>query len=148
MNVLETLKRDHTQINRLFSRLADASRPEEKQAIFNNIKQKIGILSSLEQNILYPALQKNPRFSSLVEECKKDYQKIMELLGQLTVVTSDGDQFSNRISELIDGMDRHIDVEENELFPEIRRAFLPLELDELGKKLEEKKLSLQTPLAA
>ncbi len=145
MNALELLKEDHQRVSALFDQIEQASEMADRRRAFEKVRRALESHSHIEEIVFYPFFQNKSEFRDLIEEAYEEHQEMKVLLDEIEECT-DPDDFEDKIDELIDSVQHHVDEEENELFPRIETDFDSQELEELGAKLEEAKQ--ETPEAA
>jgi hemerythrin-like domain-containing protein len=106
----------------------------------------------IEAEIFYPrlrdALDGDDSVEQLLDAAELEHDNLMMLAGQLEDALDGGGpdgQTDARIKFLIEYVDRHIEAEEGDLFPQIEKA--GLDLDELGEALRMRQEELQDELA-
>lgn len=144
MNSLDLLKSDHEKVSALIEQLRQSNDFDEKRDIFDRVEEEIQLHSELEEQIFYPAFRERQGFAELIEEFLDQHAEITDLLDEIDAIEDEVD-FDDRIDELQEAFDHHVDEEENELFPMIRRNCTEAELEELGRQMLD---SRQAPRAA
>lgn len=134
MNAIDLLEKQHRLVESLFKRFEgadDADKPE----IFEEIASNLVAHDAIEREIFYPACEralgdKDTINESLVEHgvvefClfRADQNRKRAELEQYVVV----------LKEIVQ---HHVDEEEDELLPKVKRAIEREALDELGEKME------------
>jgi hemerythrin superfamily protein len=139
MDVTELLKQDHEKLSKLFVRMEALEDFYERREIFQEIKDVLEVHTYLIEAHFYPLLQDKAEFEELIEEALEDQQEIDLLLEEMDSIEEDPDRFDDRLGELIDCVQSHIELEEDEIFPKLAKAFSELELEQMGTTLFEAK---------
>ena len=140
MNVIELLKADHDQVEKLFDEMDNLENFFEKQEIFQKIKRELDLHAYLEETHFYPLLESKPGFEELIDQSLDDHQEIKGLIEELDGI-EDEEEFEERLGELIEAVQSHVELEEDELFPRLGTAFSEEEINQLGYTIEESKKS-------
>jgi iron-sulfur cluster repair protein YtfE (RIC family) len=67
MDALELLKQDHAKVKQLLDK-AESAEGKERSAVFEKIKTELETHARIEENIFYPAVQKNEELKDMVLE--------------------------------------------------------------------------------
>jgi len=81
--------------------------------------------------------------SRAVEECLEQHDEVRILLEELARLDPSDPDFEDRLTEVQDSLEQHVEEEEAEVFPIARQKLGAARLDELGKELENLKDSLR-----
>lgn len=139
MDALELLKKDHDHVNALFKNLSTADSKERKRGIFENIRSELERHTHAEETVFYPALKKFDQFKELIEESYNDHRIVKDLLIQIEASLSNMEEFDSKTSELQDNVEHHVEEEENELFPQVRKLMRSPEREQLGRHIQAAK---------
>ena len=151
MNVLKLLKKDHSDVQSLFSKFdhSGKSSHQKKGELFEKIRRELQIHSRAEEEIFYPALKSlNGEGRKLVTEALKEHRDIDELLTQISRLTPADKNFDERMETLIETVDHHVAEEEGEIFRFAEENYSPEELEEVGRQIEERKKIIDQQMAA
>jgi iron-sulfur cluster repair protein YtfE (RIC family) len=138
MDALELLKQDHARVKKLFDKTETADEREQRR-IFTQIKAELEIHAEVEENIFYPAMQRYDELKEMVAESLKEHNDMKTLLQEMATL-SGGEDFDDKLEELIDNVEHHAeDEEEGKMFPKIRELVASHELQKLGAQLQAAK---------
>lgn len=151
MKVTVYLRKDHEAIRALFAKYKKAAGRAQngRKEVFAEIRREVSIHSQMETEIFYPALENTAsvRAQQLVKGAVEEHQTVENLLNELAAVNGNDKQFDSKMNELIDAINAHIDIEEEEIFDEARKNLTEFRLEELGLEMEDRRRIL-TQLAA
>jgi hypothetical protein len=137
MDALELLEQDHAKVKKLFEEAEDADEKEQR-AIFTQIKTELEIHTQIEESVFYPAMQRYNELKDMVAESLEEHNKVKTLLKEMDGLS--GDDFEDKLEELIDNVEHHAeDEEESKMFPKVRELVSAAELDKLGAQLQAAK---------
>ena len=138
MDALELLEQDHAKVKKLFEQAEDAEQKEQR-AIFTQIKTELEIHTHIEETVFYPAMQRYNELKDMVAESLEEHNKVKMLLKEMDSL-SGGEDFEDKLEELIDNVEHHAeDEEESKMFPKVRELVSAAELDKLGAQLQAAK---------
>ena len=138
MDALELLEQDHANVKKLFEQAEDAEQKEQR-AIFTQIKTELEIHTHIEESVFYPAMQRYDGLKDMVAESLEEHNKVKTLLKEMDGM-SGGEDFEDKLEELIDNVEHHAeDEEESKMFPKVRELVSAAELDKLGAQLQAAK---------
>jgi hemerythrin-like domain-containing protein len=147
MDAITLLKDDHSTVKDLFRRFESAGDDalKTKREIVDRIIEELSVHSAIEEQLFYPAVRSD------VEEAEDDVLESLEehhivkwTLSELEGMDPQDERFDAKVTVLIESVRHHIDEEENELFPKVRKAVGRKELQELGKQMKEAKQAAPT----
>lgn len=142
MDAIALLKKDHATVKRLFKRLLDDRDVDHARGdeVFRRLRQELAIHAEIEEQLLYPTLR--TRVADLEEdvlEALEEHHVAKTTLAELERMGSGEERFEAKLAVLREYVMHHVNEEEQELFPRLRKALDRGELEELGKKLAEAK---------
>lgn len=138
MDALELLKQDHAKVKKLFEK-AESADEKEQRAIFSQIKTELEIHTQIEENVFYPAMQRYDELKEMVAESLKEHSNVKTLLQEMATLSGSED-FEDKLEELIDNIEHHVeDEEEGKMFPKVRELVSANELQKLGAQLQAAK---------
>jgi hemerythrin superfamily protein len=138
MDALELLEQDHAKVKKLFEQAEDAEQKEQR-AIFTQIKTELEVHTYIEETVFYPAMQRYNELKDMVAESLEEHNKVKMLLKEMDGM-SGGEDFEDKLEELIDNVEHHAeDEEESKMFPKVRELVSAAELDKLGAQLQAAK---------
>jgi hemerythrin-like domain-containing protein len=152
MNAVELLKEDHEEALRLIEELESVDEkigtdPTDTEK-FNKLHQMLRLHTEVEENLLYPALEEFDEVKQLVEDAYLEHDRIDQLLSQLGTAAPNETEFQERLAELRNNLEHHIEEAEGTLFPSAEELFEEVELEELGGQMEEMKNNSKAVVAA
>jgi iron-sulfur cluster repair protein YtfE (RIC family) len=140
MKATVLLRNEHETVKSLFGQYkkANVRNQNGKQGLFNEIRREILLHSQIETEIFYPALAGTPSTTAgkLASTAEEEHRTIEELLESMNPHDK---SFDAKMDELIDAVNRHIDMEEEQIFEEARRNLPEFRLEELGLEMEERR---------
>lgn len=152
MDAIELLKADHKKVKELLTELGETTpRAVKKRAdLLSQIRVNLKAHTTIEEEIFYPAFKK----AGGKEEAKMYYEALEEhraagdlVLPDLLNTAADSEQFSGRAKVLKELVEHHVKEEEEEMFKDAKKLLSKDELNELGKRMEQRKAELVKKLS-
>src|SRR5207249_1827430 len=104
-----------------FESLQDEDSSERKR-LFEDIADRLAIHATIEERHFYPAVRQR-QTEEILDESLVEHLGIKHILAELMVTDSSDDVFDERMELLRDEVEHHVDEEEGELFPRVKRLF-------------------------
>lgn len=142
-DALVLLKADHKSVERLFKRyesLGDTAY-KSKRKVVDQIVAELSTHAAIEEQVFYPAVRsKLPAIEDDVLEGLEEHHVVKWTLDELKDLPADHERFDAKVTVLMEGVRHHVEEEETEMFPAVRKALGRKELTALGAQLADAKL--------
>ena len=135
MNAIELLKTQHEEAKSLFRKIEKAD-GEQKQQLFEELADALAVHATIEEKHFYPAT-KNARTEELLQEAVEEHLAVKRVIADLLEMSPEDAQFDAKVSVLKEMVEHHVEEEEGELFPKVRRMLDAEELEDLGVVMED-----------
>ena len=143
MDAIVLLKQDHKTVNTLFKefeKTKDSASSAKKRELVDQILKELVTHAFIEETIFYPAArQLVPETDDHVLESVEEHHVVAWLLSELQHLSPDHETFDAKVTVLIENVRHHVEEEEQEWFPQVRKALGRNRLLELGERLEAAK---------
>jgi hemerythrin-like domain-containing protein len=141
MNALTLLRSDHDKVRKLLEELETTTERgvKTRQELFEQLKSLLTIHEIIEEEIFYPALKAHPKARDIVLEAFEEHNVVDSLLGQLDGLPPDDETWGAKATVMRENLEHHIEEEEGEMFATARRVFDRVELDALGRQMDERR---------
>ncbi|ELP68305.1 hemerythrin domain-containing protein [Streptomyces turgidiscabies] len=151
MDGIVLLKEDHKTVEKLFKRFekADDDAHAEKREIVDQVIDELTTHTWIEENIFYPAARQSaPDTKDHVLESVEEHHVVVWMLSELKDLDPKDERFDAKMTVLMENVRHHVEEEEKEWFPDVRKAMGRNRLTELGEEMEKaKKRAPGDPLA-
>lgn len=119
----EVLQMEHRAVEQLFQTLleTDGTETGKRTALFSKIKHALMKHAIEEENAIYPALRRIDAIED-GDQLFEDHAEIKKALYDLDRMDSSDATFLARVRDLSDIIERHVQEEEGNLFPRLKRA--------------------------
>jgi hemerythrin superfamily protein len=139
-DALTLLKEDHRAVEKLFKEFENAKGDGRKEKLARQICFELTVHTTIEEEIFYPAC-KGKIDEDKLKEAYVEHDAAKLLIAEIEAGNGEGDDyFDAKVQVLGEQIDHHVKEEEDELFPEVRKA--DLDTKALGEQLAARKQEL------
>ncbi|PYC64805.1 hemerythrin [Streptomyces tateyamensis] len=145
-NVIDELMADHREVEEMFARIqAMTGGGKQLRDAVDEITIELVRHSVAEEQHLYPAVREHVQGGDrLADKEIADHARVEEILKALEQMDTGDAQMSMMLQRLMDEVAAHVQDEESNLFPMLRGACTPEQLDDLGDKIRRAKAMAPT----
>jgi hemerythrin-like domain-containing protein len=151
MTATELLRHDHQKAMRLIDELEDADRQVGTEPtnidIFNHLNELLMTHTLIEEEVFYPAMKEFDESRDLARTLRRGHKEFERLLSHLSTMAPNVEDFQRTLADLRGSVERHIDEEEQELFPLAEELCEPERLEEMGGRMQEMKYNSRAKIA-
>jgi hemerythrin superfamily protein len=142
-DAIALLKADHRQVEGWFEQFKKSRVQRKKAQLAESICQALRIHTQIEEEIFYPAFLEAAGDEDMHHEAEVEHAGAKNLISEIEQAGPDDEYFDARVKVLAEMIRHHVKEEEKRdgMFAKARQADMPLE--EIGKRLEERKAELQ-----
>jgi hemerythrin-like domain-containing protein len=143
---LEMLMQDHKRVQKLFRDFEKADREDTESCrkIVQLAIAELKVHTRLEEQTLYPEARhalEDSEHEALIDEAEVEHDAAKQLIAKLEGLEPDDPHYAATFTVLGEYVKHHIEEEEQELFPRLRKA--KLDMGMLGQHIRERKEVLQ-----
>ena len=134
------LKDQHKVVKRLFKEFQGAGEnaTATKGRLVDQILENLTVHTYLENEVMYPEVRKlMPDLEDDILESYEEHHVADVLCMELAGMSPDDERFDAKTSVLIENVLHHIDEEEKDWFPEVRKGIGRKQLQEIGARMAE-----------
>ena len=142
MDCLTLLKQQHDEAKALFKQLDKAEGAKASQ-LWNELKSKLTMHEELEERHFYPELRKSKTTEELTLEAYQEHHVMDLLIEEISALESSDEAFQPKVTVLQENTEHHIEEEESELFPKVRKIWDAVRREEVGQQMQAAKLQRQ-----
>jgi hemerythrin superfamily protein len=148
MDAITLLKDDHKTVEKLFKefeKTKEAATPAAKRKLVRQMLKELTTHAYIEETIFYPTARAAvPGTEDHVLESVEEHHVVAWLLSELSHLDPDDETFDAKTTVLIENVRHHVEEEEQEWFPQVRKAMGRKELADIGERLEAAKAEAPT----
>jgi hemerythrin superfamily protein len=134
MSAIDLLESQHRQVEKLFKQLEKATKSDRKQRLFEEIADKLAVHAAIEEHHFYPAV-KARRTEDILLEAVEEHLTIKRTLADLLKIDAEDETFDAKVKVLKEEVEHHVQEEESDLFPKVKKILAAEELDTLEQQM-------------
>jgi len=142
MNAIEMLEKDHKEVSKLFSKFEKARGAAAKQDLVNQIGDALAIHATIEERHFYPAVREK-RTEDILLESLEEHLAIKRVIADLLRMSPDDESYDAKVTVLKEEVEHHVEEEEKDLFPKVKKIFDAEALDDLAEQMLETRTDLE-----
>jgi hemerythrin superfamily protein len=138
-DAISLLVSDHKEVKTLFKQFEDLSDRSKvsKKKIADQICAALILHTRIEEQIFYPAVREAIKDDDLMDEAVVEHASAKDLISQIQEMDPGDDLYDAKVKVLSEQIDHHVEEEEKEMFPKVRKA--KLDLVALGEQMADTK---------
>ena len=147
MDAITYLKDDHRTVEQLFKRFEQAgdNAHVQKRQIVDRIIEELSVHAAIEEQVFYPVARASvPGTEEIALESLEEHHIVKWLLSELVDMDPAHERFDAKVTVLMENVRHHVEEEESDFFPKVRKHLGRNELADLGDTLAEAKKSAPT----
>ena len=132
------LKEDHKTVEQLFKKYEQAGDRAlvTKRRLVDAVIKELTTHAYIEETIFYPAArQAVPATEDHVLESVEEHHVVMWMLSELAKLAPEAENFDAKVTVLIENVRHHVQEEEQDWFPQVRKALGRKKLQDLGARM-------------
>ncbi|HEY8209281.1 MAG TPA: hemerythrin domain-containing protein [Myxococcaceae bacterium] len=137
MNAIQLLKQQHREVEKLFKDIEQCpdDQKDELRRLFAQLADDLAAHTDIEEELFYPEV-KQRRQDDMIQQAVEEHFQVKQFLAQLLDLEVGSREFVMVLAQLKDAVLSHVEEEETEMFPTVRKLFTKADLDTLGEELE------------
>ena len=152
MDALLLLTADHNRVRGLFARFEAAEESgdtAEMTTLAAKILEELEVHTAIEEQVFYPGVSKaDDEIHEVVVEGLEEHHVVKQLAEEIQTLSPEDEHWAAKMKVMIENVEHHVEEEEEELFPEVKKALGADVLEDLAAQMEALKARLGAPTAA
>jgi hemerythrin superfamily protein len=139
-DAVELLRSQHDRFRELFAAFDGMSaRPsQKKQDLVRTLITELVKHAEVEEQVFYPAVREEvDGIAEEVDEDLEEHHAAELLMDELDAMPADAERYDAKVRVLAENVGRHMEEEEEDLFPKVRSQLSEERRRELGKAMEQ-----------
>ncbi|MER5734896.1 MULTISPECIES: hemerythrin domain-containing protein [unclassified Streptomyces] len=140
MDGIVLLRDDHKTVEKLFKEFERAGDDDRarKREIADQVIRELTAHTWIEEQVFYPAAREAaPETTDHILESVEEHHAVVWMLSELDGLDPSDERFDAKMTVLMENVRHHVEEEERDWFPEVRKAMGRNRLLELGDRMEE-----------
>ena len=142
MNAVDLLESQHREVEDLFSEIEEAKDAKTKNQLFEQIADALAIHAAIEEHHFYPAV-KAKRTEDILLEALEEHLGIKRVIADLLKIDASDETFDAKVKVLKEQVEHHVEEEESDLFPKVKKLLSAEELDALAQEMTAEQSELE-----
>jgi hemerythrin-like domain-containing protein len=142
MNIIEYLKRQHEEARDVLDRIIAEDDKKESRSLLDQVSKVLRLHMQIEEKMVYPAASRafedDEDEEETVLESYEEHEVARQCLEALERTAPSDKRFAIRAKVLKGILDKHIEEEESELFPELENKLGQVGIEKLSEQVERK----------
>jgi iron-sulfur cluster repair protein YtfE (RIC family) len=145
-DAISLLIEDHEHVKHLFEQFENLGERAmvSKKKLATEICTELTRHSTVEEEIFYPAVRSaGKQFEDKIDEAVVEHGSVKQLIADILALEAADELFDAKVKVLSEQVEHHVQEEEGELFPKVRKT--KLDLVALGQQMAERKEEIPAP---
>ena len=138
MDVLRLLEDEHDEAKSVFKKLEKAHGPEASR-LWDQLKSMLTLHEEMEETLFYPQLKAEKPTEDLILESYQEHHVMDLLIEEISALKPSDEAWQPKIKVLQENTEHHIEEEEGELFPKVRKIWNTAKREQVGRQMQEMK---------
>lgn len=147
MSAIDKLESDHRKVEKLFAAFEKARTADRKRSLFEQIADALAVHAKIEEVHFYPAAKAKDTEDMLLEAAE-EHLAAKRVIADLLDLDPKDETFEAKVMVLKEQIEHHVEEEETELFPKVKKLLDKDTLSALEQEMaatEEELLSKGEP---
>ena len=120
VTAIDLLMDQHREVEERFDDLEEAVSDAERKEVCAQLCDQLAIHAKIEETIFYPAVKSEDTEDQLLEAVEEHLQ-VKRVIADLLELDPSEDRFMATVKVLRDDVQHHVEEEEDELFPKVKK---------------------------
>ena len=136
MNAIDLLEQQHREVEELFEEFEDAGEGalKTKGRLCKEISDALAVHAEIEEKLFYPE-SKQENTEEILRESVEGHLAMKRIVADLIESEPSDQQFDAKMKVLKEQVEHHVEEEEKDLFPKVRKDLSKEELEDLGDRM-------------
>jgi hemerythrin superfamily protein len=145
MDIIDLLTNDHAEVNQLFGRFSQSSKPETKDELGKEIVHELSIHAAVEEQFVYPLIRRKvDGGDDLVDHAIEEHQEVKTLLADIEKLDPSSAEYTQKMEKVTSSVREHVSEEEGEVLPKLKEATDADTREKVGSLVEKAKSVVPT----
>ena len=147
MDAISMLIADHKKVQKAFKdfeKLKEGNNKRAKSEIVRQTCADLTVHATVEEEIFYPAVRDEIEDDDLMDEADVEHASAKALIAELESMQPGDDHYDAKVTVLGEYIDHHVEEEEGEMFPKVKKA--KVDTEALGVQIKRRKEELKAQM--
>jgi hypothetical protein len=138
MDVLELLTDEHDEAKAVFKKIEKADGAAAAR-LWDQLKGMLSLHEELEETFMYPQLKEERKTEDIILEAYQEHHVMDVLIEEISALDPKDETWHPKVKVLQENTEHHIEEEEGELFPKVRKIWDTAKREQVGRQMQEMK---------
>lgn len=145
-DAIKLLEADHRQVEKWFKEFEATNGQKTKTKLVEQICTALKVHTQIEEEIFYPASREvlSGEDEEMVDEAVVEHAAAKTLIAEIEAMDVGEELFDAKVKVLQEMIEHHVEEEEKEYFPEVRKT--EMDLEAIGLQMASRKEELMTQM--
>lgn len=143
--ITSMIRMDHTHVISTFHQYSPLKDSKTRQALANVLSRAVSIHSTLEEEILYPAMRGVCPDEPVLQKSAPEHDEMRHLIAVLNASSAEHPDFDSNVMQLMRRVLHHVADEETTLLPLAETRLSATRLCDLGIEMTKRRMELMKP---
>ena len=136
MSIVDLIKDDHKEVQHIIDRLCGTSdnAVKTRRALFADLRRLVLTHAKAEEKALYQSVENEEDLHDIILESFEEHSLVEKLIRGLEKVDPHDEAWAAKFSVLKENIEHHVEEEEGQLLPKIKKLLSKEELEELAEE--------------
>ena len=141
-DAIKLLEADHRQVEKWFKEFEATNGQKTKAKLAEQICTALKVHTQIEEEIFYPASRKafSAEQEEMVDEAVVEHASAKNLIAEIEAMEVGDELFDAKVHVLMEMIEHHVEEEEKEYFPAVRKT--EMDLEAIGVQMAQRKEEL------
>jgi hemerythrin-like domain-containing protein len=137
MEATALLRKQHEQVMQKFKQFEKTDNEATRRKLFIEIADALAAHTTIEEKLFYPTVYQGDDLQHLLKEAVEEHLTAKRVISDLLMMEVSDEQFAPKVKVLHDLIEHHVEEEQNDIFPLVKKMLSRGELTSLGEEMEE-----------
>jgi len=138
MDVLRLLEDEHDEAKAVFKKIEKAEGAAAGR-LWAKLHSMLTLHEEMEEKLFYPQLKETKQTEDLILEAYQEHHVMDVLQEEISALDPSDETWHPKVKVLQENTEHHIEEEEGELFPKVRKIWDTAKREQVGRQMQEMK---------
>jgi hemerythrin superfamily protein len=138
MDVLRLLEDEHDEAKAVFKKIEKAEGAAAGR-LWAQLQSMLTLHEEMEETLFYPELKKEKQTHDIILEGYQEHHVMDVLIEEISALDPTDETWHPKVKVLQENTEHHIEEEEGELFPKVRKIWDTAKREQVGRQMQEMK---------
>ena len=145
MTIGQIIRMDHTKTNTLFMEIQTSNDPQKTQEYFGQLYKDLMAHAKAEEQVVYPSVRSE---YEKTQDLYNEQAEMARVLDEIKAMNPSTSQFKDRVQQLMQMVQHHVNQEEREMLPKLDSKFSSEQQQQMATEFKSAKSKIQDQMAA